>query len=394
MSWRERLRRASFRGVPFHFEELSDQGGRANVRHDFVGVRKPFFEDLGDRPRECRIRAHLIGEDVLEQLDELLVALDTKGPGTLVHPTLGTFSASLTEPYRVAQSSTKGGLVLLELSFCESGEALSPSAAAVPGPGLEDLADQVAGDAAARFAGNVDVTGEPELARDAMAQAAGVVASALKRLELPASSQELAAWRAKLGAITGQGGTLAAEPASLATALQGVIADVEDLAGGKLEALEVYRMILGLPRTVIPGRGVSSTTANGNARATDNLTHFLAFAGAAKVAARAPWSSLDQAVETRRELLEESEDLEAELAQEDLQDLYELRGLLGAAVPPPDRGLPREREVVPNETVPSLALAYQLDGDVRGELDLVERNRPRNPSFVPGGKALEVLERV
>lgn len=394
MSWRERLRRASFRGVPFHFEELSDQVGRWNVRHDVVGAELPTFEDLGKRARETRMRAYLIGEDCLEQRDELLAAIETKGPGELVHPSLGTFQASLAEPVRLGQSSTKGGLVTLELSFCEDGSAVTPTAAAVPGPALEDLAALVADATTARFADVVDVAGEPELARDAMAQAAGVVASALAALELPASSQDLAAWRAKLGRITGQGGSLAASPSSLALELRSVIGDVEDLAGGKLEALEVYRMILGLPRTVIPGRGVSAFTASSNARATDNLTHFLAFAGASSVAARAPWSSLDQALTARGELLEASEDLEAELEVEDLAQLYELRGLLGSAVPPPDRGLPREREVVPPSTIASLALAYQLDGDVRGELDLVERNRPRNPAFVPGGLALEVLERV
>ena len=43
-------------------------------------------------------------------------------------------------------------------------------------------------------------------------------------------------------------------------------------------------------------------------------------------------------------------------------------------------------------TRPALVLAYQVNGDVEAEADLVARNQVRHPGFVPAGR-VEVLKR-
>lgn len=392
MSWRERLRLASFRGVPFRYEEVGGQAGRWTVRHDFPEKILPFFEDLGKRAREFRCRAYLIGDDVLDQRDRLLGALEAEGPGAFVHPVAGTFTVSLSEPAREVWSQREGGVVAFELTFVESEGPLQPSVADVPGPELEDRSDANADATAAAFPTLVEVQGQPEVARQSIADSVAMYAEALGARELPAPPQELAAWRESLNAIVRGGSVAASNPTQLALELRAVFADVEDLAGGRLSALDVYREMLRLPSTVVPGHGSSASIAAGNARAADSLSRFFAFAGACKAAARAPWTSLEQALAIREELLEHSEDLEAEADVRDLERLYELRALLGQAVPPPDKGLPRELEVVPKQTIPSLVLSYQLDGNGHGELDLVARNAPRFPGFLQGGVALEVLK--
>ena len=394
MSWREELRLASFRGVPFRYEEVGGQLGRWSVRHDFPGEPLPLFEDLGRRAREFRFRAYLIGEDVLDQRDRLLAALEQEGPGELVHPTRGTFVVSLSEPARETWSQRDGGVLTLELSFCESQGALFPSVADVPGPELEDLADEHADAAAAAFPDQVDVAGQPEVARQSIADSVTTAVRGLQARELPGTPQQLAAWRATLDELLRGGSSAAANPAELALQLRAAFADVAELSSGKLATLGVYRELLRLPSTVVPGTGATSLTAAGNARATDSLWRFYAFAGACRAAARAPWASLEDALAAREDLLEQSEQLEADSDVRNLDRMHELRGLLGQAVPPPDEGLPRELEVTPRQTTPSLALSYQLDGNVAGELDLVARNRPRFPGFLPGGRPLEVLRSV
>lgn len=90
MSWRDELRPASFRGVPFEMIDLSGEEGRR-----FVADETPETDalaptnDLGRiRPR-FRVRAFVVGDDYLDRRDRLLAALNAFGPGELVHPWRG-----------------------------------------------------------------------------------------------------------------------------------------------------------------------------------------------------------------------------------------------------------------------------------------------------------------
>ena len=92
MSWREKLRPASFRGVPFFVDDTSTSTGRKIQLHEYPKRDLPYSEDLGKVSKSYAIRAFVVGEDCFEQRDALLDALEQEGSGTLVHPTLGTIN--------------------------------------------------------------------------------------------------------------------------------------------------------------------------------------------------------------------------------------------------------------------------------------------------------------
>ncbi|ABX86960.1 DNA circularization protein [Yersinia pestis] len=102
--WSEHLHRASFRGVPFVV--VSGQGtfGRRQVTHSYPYRDTSYIEDLGRNTRKIVLKGILIqnsqiytAPDVMTQRDSLIAACEMSGPGTLVHPTLGEMTVSISE---------------------------------------------------------------------------------------------------------------------------------------------------------------------------------------------------------------------------------------------------------------------------------------------------------
>lgn len=93
-SWKDNLRPASFRGVPFQVDDEGTFGRRVQV-HEYPNRDKPYTEDLGRAARRFTINAYLVGDDFFEVRDRLIVAIDTPGPGTLVHPYYGEIAVCI-----------------------------------------------------------------------------------------------------------------------------------------------------------------------------------------------------------------------------------------------------------------------------------------------------------
>lgn len=135
--WRDDWRQASFRGAAFHVEVGARAGGRRIVPHEYPKRDDPYAEDMGRRARRWHVTAYFIsypvdgngdtGEAVLRLRDyrvgrdALIRALEQEGPGTLVHPTLGSMEVAC-ETYTVQDAiREKGGFCVFEMTFCEAG---------------------------------------------------------------------------------------------------------------------------------------------------------------------------------------------------------------------------------------------------------------------------------
>ena len=87
--WRDQRREASFRGVPFVVDSDSVPVGRRIQLHEYPKRDQPMVEDMGRQTREYKFEGFVAGSDFLAQRDRLLIALDTPGPGELIHPWFG-----------------------------------------------------------------------------------------------------------------------------------------------------------------------------------------------------------------------------------------------------------------------------------------------------------------
>ncbi|HCU26109.1 MAG TPA: hypothetical protein DF383_13925, partial [Deltaproteobacteria bacterium] len=124
-----------------------------------------------------------------------------------------------------------------------------------------------------------------------------------------------------------------------------------------------------------------------------SLVKQAAVAWVAPIAAKASYSSLQDAIAARDEILFViDQQMEISGIDDDTyQALHDVRKALSEALPPPTADLP---SIVPYhniQTRPSLVLAYDLYEKLNREADIIFRNQIEHPGFVPGGITLEVI---
>lgn len=89
MGWRDDYRPGAFRGVPFHLKNSTRTGGRRTVLNEYPLRDKPDTQDMGRKARQFNLAMTVIGQDYMAKRDLLIEALETFGPGTLMHPFYG-----------------------------------------------------------------------------------------------------------------------------------------------------------------------------------------------------------------------------------------------------------------------------------------------------------------
>ena len=132
-AWRASLQPASFKGAGFKVEVGGQAGGRRNVTHEFPERDTPFNEDMGRRARRHSVTGYVIvspqNTNYLPARDALIAVCDAYGPGTLVHPTLGSMQVNC-DTWAVTETRERGGVATFEMVFVEAG-ALTESGATV-----------------------------------------------------------------------------------------------------------------------------------------------------------------------------------------------------------------------------------------------------------------------
>ncbi|WP_338803572.1 DNA circularization N-terminal domain-containing protein [Xenorhabdus griffiniae] len=128
-NWVEHLRPASFRGVPFAVVSGESVFGRRQAVHEYPYRDTAWIEDLGRATRRITLRGFIIQDsviynapDVITQRKNLVAACETGSTGTLVHPTLGELTVSVTESgLRMTESVESGRVFEFTLTVIESG---------------------------------------------------------------------------------------------------------------------------------------------------------------------------------------------------------------------------------------------------------------------------------
>lgn len=126
-----RFLQASFRGAAFAVEEDAGAVGRRGRTHEYPFRDTPYDEDLGRRARRYAFKAFVIGDDADAQRDALIAAIEAKGPGQLVHPSLGRIQVAVDKNQPCAYRERWDNLRVIEfdLAFVEPGQDLYPTSA-------------------------------------------------------------------------------------------------------------------------------------------------------------------------------------------------------------------------------------------------------------------------
>lgn len=140
------LQPASFRGVPFAVVTTASQFGRRIAVHQYPGRDKPWVEDLGRSVNSYRVQGFLVtdavygGGAIEDQRRALIAAIEAAGPGTLVHPTLGTLQVAV-QSGTVGEARDAGRYSDIELILVDAGQRDYPQVRTVTGDAVTASAD-------------------------------------------------------------------------------------------------------------------------------------------------------------------------------------------------------------------------------------------------------------
>lgn len=390
MGWKERFRQGSFRGVPFFIDGADSDFGRRVVSHEFPQQETPFVEDLGRRARKFVIDCYVLGNDYLTSRDLLLVALEKKGSGPLVHPLFGRIVVHV-EAVKVRDSSTETRIARLQITFVESGETVLPQVSddtvAVVKAAALSTKDRIK----AVFVAVYDYAGIP------YAQTQSVLVS------LQAASNAI---RDAQGAVN-KVSDFAKDLQDIGGALSQLALDAELLADSFLNLIGFGLLDDDQNGDLIPDlrqsfAGLSGLTSfapsldapSGSSDAFELLIQVAAINTTAYITSQIEYDSVDEAVQYRDQVFAA---LDALAVTDDLDDdIYNALTDLRASVQKDidSRAATLARVVTYNspQPLPALVIANQLYGNIDQESDILARNRVRHPGFVSGmGIPIKVL---
>lgn len=391
---------ASFRGVEFVVDRSRRAGGRRSVSHEIPFSEDPnFVEDEGIQSTKFDIEGFVVGRDYITRRDALITALETRGPGTLVHPFYGTVTVQV-GGVTVEESKDEGGLARFSVSF-EKTLPLPVSPKSVtdgPSSALASAANARSAALSAFNKANAVVSTITAPVQGALIALSSTLNTLSATVSLP--SQAAASLTSQVVALKNNALGLASAPADLASSVLQVVdtlVDAFDPAQGS-----PFAFFLLLFNRFDPGARPSGTTpqnvlAQTNFDATVLLIQRAAVIAAATMAVAQPFQSADAAIDARDQLLGALDTLNDAASDDTFPFFSQLASDLVKALP--GDGLPKLLRYTPIATKPSLVLAaeiYTVNPSTfatlaDAETDVVKRNRVPHPGFVRGGQPLTVL---
>lgn len=413
MSWVDRLRPASFRGVPFRVEGLDADLGRRVTIHRFPARSDIEDDDQGLDARTYSISAYVIGDDYDSDLARLEAALLTGGVGRLVHPTRGEKSVVVHERIKVHEAPAKeGGFASVTFTVTEKEPSRSSFSTTAPASVLRSRVDLTIASIASGFEDDFSTATLPS---------SGVTSQVAKTRSIGATfasvGSRLGGVVSDLTALTNAAVTLernavqlVAAPATLAATVQVALTATFAAAANVLDASEdlaaeliaqqraIVSAVLGALDILIgsstpvelddstPNRLIETT----NLRLLDGLVRGASIAAAAGSLVDLPWTSYQEAIGARDRVSAIVDEVAEHLSDASYRALLDLRVAVRAYLESVASTLPELRKYEVQFETCAILLAHELLGDSRREGELLARNQIENPALIPPGTILEV----
>lgn len=404
--WKGRLLPPSFRGIPFKVKEHRLRGGRQNVQHEPIERDDTFSEDLGIKGKVFTIRGHVIGDAYFFIRDGLIKALDDPSPGILIHPYLGAKEVRPVD-YEVIEKTEEGRIAYFTMQFVLAGQPSFPLS----------VIDAVTDFFTSAFVLVAQIQNAFQLAFT-VAELPGYVAlQAVSMLQDTVDTisngidnftiipEQKAAFKKKSKELKDSAALLVNNPATLAAEMQGYIFSMKDLvddppepntidiSSGQDDKLDIFELATGIQTGAdeLPEITPTNVSTKKSLQALQALINQLGIVALAEQSVAKDFVTKSGAVEQREKVadLMETQALTEDIDDSLFQGFEDLRSKLMSAIPNVNANLRSVETKAVFDEVSSLVLAYDLYEDADKELDIIRRNRVRNPGFIVGN--VEVL---
>ena len=161
MTWKDDYLDASFRGVRFYVQSASTKGGHRVAEHDFPGIDETDVEQLGGISKRFTLSAYLIGDDYNRQREDFEAALDSKGPGILVHPYRGTANVKVAGQWDCSETADESGMCRYSIPFVKVAPVQAAQAKVDTRANARNVKDAAMTAAAENFENEFDILSKP-----------------------------------------------------------------------------------------------------------------------------------------------------------------------------------------------------------------------------------------
>lgn len=408
MTWKSKLRPASFRGVRFFVDATDAEVGRKIQLHEYPKRDIPFAEDMGKVSRTYRFSAFVIGSDCFDQRDALLEALEKEGAGELVHPYLGTLSVKVGE-CKVKHARTEGGMVRFELLFYPGDELSAPGTSVNTAQSIRWRGTSFIASAKNRFLNamaNVNIAGVNM----------NVLANSLSGV-FEVASAEISAFAEIASDASSFAQLLTSNPQALANVMLDGIAEAYGFSGAVSETFESFNSITSsldgitssFEKTSVPNSGGDDTSKAAAAAAClvqDSL--ILKASGIASIApvavapatitqtasieqqmqtsvARDPVPVADDVIASRDQLSEviwETAETEDTFDASHFEVTNDLRLAVESHLTEVAKSGVMLKQIGLPEQLPALVIAWRQFQDATREVEVCQRNAVVHPGFI------------
>ncbi|PIR25604.1 MAG: hypothetical protein COV43_04460 [Deltaproteobacteria bacterium CG11_big_fil_rev_8_21_14_0_20_42_23] len=409
MVWTDQLRPASFRGIQFLIDSHDFSGGRRTTTHQFPERDEPYTEDMGREAREYSIQCHILGDNYFQTRDALIRACEKRGEGILVHPYLGNLNVVCTG-FSLKEDTREGRIATFNISFVEAGKFQFPSTILNNSQNIIDKAEAVLDLSKRVFSDSYNLVLAPgymvSSASSTIVSSLDLIRGSFKAIHSPLDFASTV--QQNLTNIERNVDSLVTQNGSLSDSLSTEIQNVADTTDRKKSALDFYLSLdsFGDDFAEIPTLTPNRVREAQNREALRSLIRQTAVAMAAKSFIREAkqvsegnvnllrdgFKSLNEAEEARQNIVAILErEMNSVVDDDYFVALSDLKALLRAVMPNPGTSLASIAEFTTDITTPSLILVYDIYESRDLEQDIIDRNKVRNPAFIPGRSSLEVL---
>lgn len=394
MSWRDRLQRGSFRGVPFYLETNSYSGGRRQIEHAFPNKEQGFIEDNGRRDGRHQMQLYVVGDNYDIARDALEQALESdQGAGTLIHPRRGAIQVVVGE-FSITESTAEQGMARFDVLFLEAKKRPQPTSEIDSQAIVASAADQTLESIKAGFVSTYKTDGFPQFVAESSQNQLQNLVSDLRGINsrLNAAQQPISDFFRDIDSLGNELGSLIRQPANLVNRVVGGIAAIAGVINDVNASIAVYE---NLARVVPPNVSAFDTPSRqqeqANAQAINRMQAQAAAVEAARASSALSYDSYQQATAIRDRVVALLDEQLLTADDDTYTTMRDLRAKVVQDIRARGADLSRIENYTPTQTAPALVVAYRLYGDAEREQEIIKRNNIKNPAFVQGGQALEVL---
>lgn len=377
---------AMFKGVSFIIDGDEITSGRRTIEHQFPQRDIPYSEDIGRSVRIFDVNGILLGDDYLEQRDNLLFACEESGPGEFVHPYYGILEV-ICKNIQIANNVTETRMCRFTLTLVESGKLTFPIVTSDTKSEVEDKVETSLAETKNAF---LDVYNKVKKQiiyldgkRAILTEALNSINTAKSIAGMPSSYfSSLNTSIAQIDSLVLNGEDLIDTIINLTTF--GLLGDTLDNLVDLVLSFEGLKNLMNFSG--------STVITSDDTEAIQEAIQLSSVITMGLLISQITLVSSADAIYYRDTMLNKLDTLiESDLSDALMQSLRDLRAAISLDIDERALNLPDITSYMLINSTPAIVLSHTLYGSIDQEQDILDRNKIIHPGFLPGGVSLEVL---